>query len=138
MLVAHSSATALEEHHHFAVGGDVADVFACLSIINDCATRNIDVTVFAVGTRTAVCSAVASMAGKHMSFVAKVQERPIVVVATQIDVAASAAIAAIRSAHRDILGTMHVHGATTAFARAATYLDVIYEVAFCHCLEVRG
>ena len=140
VLVAHAAASALEEHHDLAVCGNVADVLACLCIVNHRSARDVDVSVFTVGPRTAVGSAIASVTGKHVPFVAQVQECPVVVVAAQVDVSTASAVTAIRSTHRDVLGAMHVHGASAAFTRTATYLDVIYEIAFCHVwgLEVRG
>ena len=114
VLVSHAATSALEKHHDLSVVGHVADVFARLGIINDCAARDIDVTVLTICTCASAGTSVASVTGKDMSFEAKVQEGPIVMIASEIDVSTTPAVAAVWSSHWDILGAMHVHGAATA------------------------
>ena len=132
MLVAHTTTTALEEHYNLSVISNVTKVFARLSIINDCTARDIDVAVLAICTCASAGTSIASMSRKDVPFVTKVQQRPIVVIASQIHVSAPATIATIWPTIGDILGTVHVHRPATALTRAAAYLDVIYEVAFSH------
>ena len=132
VLVAHAAPTALEEHHDLPVVGHVAEVFARLGIINDGAARDINVTVLAIGARASARTSVASMSCKDMTLEAKMQQSPVVVIPSQIDMASTPAVAAIWSAIGNILSAMHVHGASATLTRAATYLDVIYEVAFSH------
>jgi hypothetical protein len=115
-----------------SVVGHIAEVFARLGIVNDCAARDINITVFAICSCATAGPSVASVTGENMTLEAEVQKRPIVVVASQIHMASAPTIAAIRSAIGNVFGTMHVHGTSATFTRTAAYLDVIYEVAFCH------
>ena len=109
MLVTHAASTAFEEHHNLSIVGYIAYVFTSFSIINDSATRNIDVTVLAICSCASAGTSIASVSCKDMTLEAKMQQRPVVVIASQIDMTASPTIATIWSAHGDILGTMHVH-----------------------------
>jgi hypothetical protein len=70
------------------------------------------------------------MFGKDVTLVLQVQQRPIVVVATQDDAAAFTTVTPVGAAVRVILHMAQVHGALAAFAAATVYLDVVYEVAF--------
>ena len=132
MLVAHAASTALEEHHNLSVVGYVADVFTRFGIINDSATRNINVTVLAICSCASAWTSIATMSCKDVTLEAKMQQRPVVVIASQIDMTSSPTIATIWSAHGDILGTMHVHRTSATFTRTAANLHVIYEVALSH------
>ena len=53
-------------------------------------------------------------------------------VATEIDIASTTAVAAVRSTIRVILDMAKVHGATTALSRAAKNFHVVDEVTFWH------
>ena len=109
MLVAHAASTALEEHHNLSVVGYIADVFTCFSIINDSAARNIDVSVLAICSSASAWASIATMSCKDVTLEAKMQQRPVVVIASQIDMTASPTIATIWSAIGNVFGTMHVH-----------------------------
>ena len=77
---------------------------------------------------TLVLSAVAAMLSKDMAFVLQMQQRPVVMVATQDDATALAAIAAVRSPVRVVLHVTQVHGATTALTRTTVNLYVVNEI----------
>ena len=72
------------------------------------------------------------MAGKGMTVVAQVQQRPIVAVSAQDDVSATAAVAAVRTTVGVVLHAAHVCAATSTLARAAIDLYVIDEICFSH------
>jgi hypothetical protein len=74
------------------------------------------------------------MFGKQMSLILQVQQRPIVVIATQDNASAITTIAAIRSTIIIIFHMLQVHAASPTLTRAAQDLHVIYEIAFCHVL----
>ena len=70
-----------------------------------------------------------------MAVVAQVEQCPVVAVATQDDVSASSAVAAVGASIRHVFGASHVCGTSSALTRAAIYLYVVYKVRFCHnCL----
>ena len=114
--VAQSATAALEEHHHLAVFRYIANVFAGFGVINHGAAGHIDVFVLAIGTMGAAFRTIASMSGKDVALVAQVQQRPVIVVAAQINVAAATSVASIGTAVGLVFGSVKVHGATAALA----------------------
>ena len=92
----------------------------------------IAVGVFALCAGASALSSIASMPSEDMAFVAQVEQRPVVMVATQIDMPATPAVAAVGSAVGHVLGAVHVHAAPSASSRAAAYLYVVNEIAFRH------
>ena len=56
------------------------------------------------------------MSGKDVALVAQVQQRPVIVVAAQINVAAATSVASIGTAVGLVFGSVKVHGATAALA----------------------
>ena len=115
-----------------SVVGHIAEVFSRLGIVNDCATRDIDVTVLAICSCASAGTSIVPVTSKNMTLEAEMQKCPVIVVASQIDMSSTPTIAAIRSAIGNVFGTMHVHGTSAALTRTAAYLYVIYEVAFGH------
>ena len=99
-----------------SVVGDVANVFARLGIINHCAARHVDILVLAVGAVAFVAAAIASMFGKHMALVFQVQQCPVVVVASQVDASAFAAVTTVGTSIRVVFHVAQVHGTSSAFA----------------------
>ena len=75
-----------------------------------------------------VASTVTTVLRKDVAFVLQVQQRPVVVVATQYDTAALAAVAAVRATVRVVLHVLQVHRAFAALAAPAQYLYVVYEI----------
>lgn len=67
-----------------------------------------------------------------MAVIAQVKQGPVIVVTTQVNVAAAAAVATVGAAVGVVFGTVQVHGAATAFSGAAVNFYVVYEIAFWH------
>ena len=78
----------------------------------------------------------AAMLGKNVPLITQVQQRPIVMVAAQIDVSATSAVASVRPAVGLVLGAMQVNRTAAALAGAAEDFDVVYEIAFSHLGEI--
>ena len=75
---------------------------------------------------------IASVSGEDVTIILQVKQRPIVAVSAQDNVTTTSAIASVRTTIGHILGTVHVHGATPTFTRAAINLHIVNKVAFCH------
>ena len=128
--VAQTSTTTFQEHNHLSILTYVTDVFACLCIIDNGSTRDIDISVLSICACASAFASIATMSGKDMTFVTQVKQRPIVVIPTQIDMSATSPVSTIWATIRNVLSPMHVHRTSSTLARAATYLYIIYEVAF--------
>jgi hypothetical protein len=115
-----------------SVVSNVAEIFARLGIVNNGSARHIDVLVLAICTRASTGTSVASVTCKNVPVVTKVEQRPEVVVASQIHVSSTPTVSAIRTAIGNIFGSVHVHRPASALTRTAANLDVIYEIAFAH------
>ena len=76
------------------------------------------------------------MSGKDVTFVAQVQESPVVVVSSEIDVSSSSAVTAVGASVGLIFCSVHVHGASAAFSGAAIDFHVVNEIALSHGGEV--
>ena len=114
--VAQSAASAFQQHYLLSVVGYVAYELTILGVIYHCSWRHVDVNVLAVGAVTFVSSAVAAMFSENMSLIAQVEQSPVVVVATQYDATALAAVATVGTAVRVVFHMAQVHGAATALA----------------------
>ena len=106
----------------------IADILACFGVVHHRSARHININVLAVCAVAFVSSAVSTMLGEHVSLEFKVQQRPIVVVSAQVDVAAAAAVAPIGTAVRVVFYVSEVHRTPSALTRAAVNLYVVYEV----------
>ena len=87
---------------------------------------------------TLVASAVAAVLCEHVALELQVQQRPVVVVATEVNATAMTAVATVGSAVRVVLDMSEVHAAPSALSRAAIYLHIVYEVGFCHILTKKS
>ena len=67
-----------------------------------------------------------------MLAVFQVNQRPELRIRPQDDVSAPAAVTAVRSAFRNIFRPVQMHRTRAAVAGCAIYLDVVYEIGFCH------
>ena len=107
--VAQSATTALEQQHLLSVVHDVAHILAGFGIVHHRSARYVDVNVLAVLAVALVASAVAAVFGKHVALELEVKQRPVVVVAAQIDAATVSAVASVGSAVRVVLYMAQVH-----------------------------
>jgi len=71
---------------------------------------------------------------KNVTVIAQMQERPIVMVSTQIDIAASAAISTVRPSIRHILSTMQVNRSSPSLTGTTINLHIVDKVCFRHKL----
>ncbi len=128
--IAQSAASAFEQHHDLSVFDDIAEIFTGFGIVGHGAGRHLDVAVGAVAAVAAAFAAVAAIAGKDMAIVAQVEQRPVVAVAAQVDVASAPTIAAVGAAEGLVFGAVHVHRTAAALTGATVDFDVVYEIGF--------
>src|SRR5208282_4097328 len=103
ILVAASAAAAFCDQHALAGGGQVGDGFAGLVVEGDRAERNLQDHVPAGVTGADGAFAVPAAVGFEFAIVAVTQERVVVGIRFEVNAAAMAAVAARRSAARDVL-----------------------------------
>ena len=128
MPVAQAAATALEELHLLAVVGHFGDVIACLGVEYHGTAGHVDDDVFTVFAEGTAARTTLAVAGEDMAAVFEGQERPHVAVAAEDDMTAATAVAAVGTALGHVFGAVEMARAGAALARAAQYLDVVYEV----------
>ena len=130
--VAFAAAAALEQHDGLSVLGDLAKRLAGLGFIGHRAQRHVDEDVLAGGACELVAAAWDAIAGHQVLGVAKVQQGPHLGIASQDDVAATTAVAAVRTAFWDIFLTAEMQRTSTAFAGTAVNLHVVNEIRTGH------
>ena len=128
--VAQSAASAFEQHHDLSVFDDIAEIFTGFGIVGHGAGRYLDVAVCAITAVAAAFAAVAAVAGKNVTVIAQVEQRPVVAVAAQVDVASAPTIAAVGAAEGLVFGAVHVHRTAAALTGATVDFDVVYEIGF--------
>lgn len=128
--IAQSAASAFEQHHDLSVFDDIAEIFTGFGIVGHGAGRHLDVAICAVAAVAAAFAAVAAIAGKDMAIVAQVEQRPVVAVAAQVDIASAPTIAAVGAAEGLVFGAVHVHRTAAALTGATVDFDVVYEIGF--------
>ena len=107
--VAQSAASAFEQHHDLSVFDDIAEIFTGFGIVGHGAGRYLDVAICAVAAVAAAFAAVAAVAGKNVTVIAQVEQRPVVAVTAQVDIAPAPTIATIGAAEGLVFGAVHVH-----------------------------
>ena len=65
---------------------------------------------------TLVAATIASMFGKYVTLELEVEQRPIVVIATEVDASSASSIATVGTTVRVVLHVAQVHGAASAFS----------------------
>ena len=132
MLVTQAAPAAAQQTHDLTVFGHITQELTRLGIIHRRAARHLDGAVLAVFARHLVLAARLTVGSEHMTLVFQVDKRPQVAVTLQVDVAATAAVATVRTALGDILGTVQMRRAGTALTTAAQYLHIVNKIALCH------
>ena len=84
-----------------------------------------------------VSSSVSAMFRIDMALVFQMKQRPIIVIAPQIDAASITSIPAIWPTIGLIFHVTEVHRASSALARATINLDVVYEIGVSHAMLCR-
>ena len=109
---------------------DIADILTSFGIIGNSTTRNININILTICTMTLITTAITSMLSIDMTLKLQMQQRPIIVVTTQVNTSTLTTIATIWSAIRVILHMTKVHGTSTTLTRAAVYLYIINKITF--------
>ena len=107
---------------------EVHDEFSRESIIDSGTYGYFDDLVFTVAACRALATTTATTCRDDVSLVAQVQERPVVLIGSDIDVTTTSTIPTIGPSLGDVLLSTEVRRATTALTRAAVNLDVVYKV----------
>ena len=128
--ITQSATTAFQEEHLLTIISDITDVLSRLGIIDHCTTGYVDIHILTVGTVTLVLAAVAAMLCEDMTLVLQMEERPVVMIATQDHAAAFATVTTIGTTVGVILHMAQVHTTLAALARAAIYLHIVNEIRF--------
>ena len=81
---------------------------------------------------TLITATISTMLGEEVALILEVQQRPVVMVAAEIDASSTSAVATVRTAVKLVLYVAQVHGALATLTRAALYLYVVYEIGFSH------
>jgi hypothetical protein len=126
--VPQSASSARQQEYLLSVGGDVADVFACFSVIYDGSAGHFNITVFPVFTRTSFRASALSGGGDDMSFIFQVEQGPVVTVSSEIDTTSFTAVASVRATFGYVLLPAEMGGASPPLSRTAINFYVIYKV----------
>ena len=97
MVVAPTATSAASDNGGLVVFGDFAQLLARFGVAAYASQRNVENLVGAFASGAEVLSAVLSVFGENMFGVLEVEERPAVAVATEDDVTAASAVAAVGS-----------------------------------------
>jgi hypothetical protein len=108
VAVAKSAFTATEELNLLSVFGHFTKELACLGVENGCADWHFDGAVFAVFTKRAIGAAALSVGGEDVALITEVEQRPHVAIATENDMTAATAVAAVRTTFRHIFSSVIV------------------------------
>ena len=128
MAVAPAAAAALG-HHHRLVAGEVRHHKAGLSLLQNSAAGHTDDQVFRIRTTLALGAAVLAVLGGVFALVAEIHQSGQVIIGHKDDVAAAAAVAAVRAAGRHEFFAVEGHGAIAALACMQTDGGYVNKVA---------
>ena len=119
------------------VVGYITNIFASFSIIDHRTAWNINVDIFSIGAMALVSSTISAMFRIDVALVFQMKQRPIIVIAPQIDAASITSIPAIWPTIGLIFHVTEVHRASSALARATINLDVVDEIGVSHAMLYR-
>ena len=126
--IALAASSAFEQHDFLSVLGDLTYLCMVFGVKGHGAQWDIDVDIIASGTGELVFATRNPVASEDMLRVTQVEQGPQLCIATQDDITAATAVAAVGTAFWDVFLPTEVQRTCTAFARAAEYLYVIYKV----------
>ena len=126
MLVAPAAASALAEDK-IGIVGHILDDLVGRGIAHDRAARHLNDQILAALAGAAAALPVHAVGRGVFALIAEVHQRGKIVVHAQDDVAAAAAVAAVRPARRDIFLAVERHGAVSAVAGLDGYFNFIYK-----------
>ena len=138
--ITQSAPATFQQHDLLTVVGHIAHEFSGFGIVDHGSWRHVHIDIFAVGSVALVPPAIAAVPGEDVAFVFQVQQRPVIMIAAQDDVAAPAAVAAVRAAVGVVLDVLQVHRPSPALTRTTQYLYVVYEITLhpTSCLSLSG
>ena len=132
IVVAKAAAAAAPKDNLLPVFGDFAQQLARFCIAGHGAQRHLQDYVLAVGTGAEASAAGSAVVGFDMLLVLEVDQGPHLGVAAQDDMAATAAVTAVRATLGHIFFPAEVHTPRPSRARSTEDFHIVYEVAFCH------
>ena len=138
MVVAPAAAAALAEDVFLVLFYQFGDDFFCLGVFDNDALGDFKNDVFSILAPLEGFGPVASVFCLHHLSVTEVDERPELRVYLKDDMAAPAAVTAVRAAFGHVFGAMEVGAAGSSVPAGTEDSDVIYEIGFCHLLYFNG
>ena len=121
--IAFAASTAFEQHDFLPVLGDLTYLRMVFGMKGHGAQWDVDVDIIASGAGELVFATRNPVSSEDM-----LRVTPQLCIATQDDITAATAVAAVGTAFGDVFLPTEVQRTCTAFARAAEYLYVIYKV----------
>ena len=109
--------TAARDPQFIRPAGQIADHLAAVDVINERAERDLNAEIIGLSTRAAPAHAGPAVARAKQALMAKINQRAEARVRQQIDIAAIAAIAAVRPAFGDEFFPPETQAAVAALAR---------------------
>ncbi len=116
MPVAEATLAAAEELHFLPVACHFAEELTRLRIEDGGADGHFYDTVLTILAERAACAAALAVGGEDVALIAQMKEGPEIAVATQDDVAAATAVAAVGPTLGHIFGTMEMPASRAALA----------------------
>ena len=99
-----------------SVACHIAYVLAGFGIVCDGSGGDIDILVFAVAAMRTAFRAISAVSSEHMAFISEMEKGPVVMVASEIDIASPSSVSAVGATIGLVLRTVHMHRASSAFA----------------------
>ena len=132
MPIAQAAFTPSQQLDFLAVFSNFCKELSCLGIEDGSAYGHLYYPVFAIFAERAARATALAVGSEDVTLVTQMEQSPDIAVTPQYDMAAAAAVASIRSSLGYIFGSVEVARACAAFAAAAKYLDIVYEIGICH------
>ena len=114
--------------------GDITDVFAGFGIIHHGAAGYFNNLVCPVFPETAVFGTGFSMACQDVAVIFQVEQRPVVAVTPQNDMASSSSVTSVGASVGYVFLTPHMRRASSTLSGAAIYFYVVNKIRFSHII----
>ena len=130
VCVAVAAATALSNGDRGVVG-QVCDNKTALCVLDHGAQRHLDDQIFGIFAVAQACAALAALRGHILAFIAEIHQSGQMIVRHKDDVAAPAAVAAVRAACGHEFFAVEAHRTIAALARMEPYRGDVDKVSLC-------
>ena len=130
MCVAVAAAAALSNGDRGVVG-QICDDKAALCILDHGAQRHLDDQILGIFAVAQACAALAALRGHILAFIAEIHQGGQMIVRHKDDVAAPAAVAAVRAACGHEFFAVEAHRTIAALARMEPYRGDVDKVSLC-------